>query len=211
VAAGIIAWFTVTLARATTGLRTSADDQIAESKALRKIAETQATIANAQHLAEHRPHLRVRHVSLGTPQVPLRTPNVDSEITGGFVVVNVGGTKAKIVDSRYLIHFARTRDGLPMHSPLDDSWTEIFAPNSPDLGIGESRAIPIIGNVWIGTDQARGNTFILLRNNEWTVYVMGQIQYQDDGGNDRFMGFCRRWAGEGTFEAVPDPDYEYED
>jgi hypothetical protein len=176
-----------------------------------KLVKKQADIAEAQHLAEHRPHLRVRHVFLGTPQVPLHSPNINSEISGGLVVVNVGGTKAKIVDSRYLIHFARTQNGLPMHSPLDDSWTEIFARNSSDLGIGESRSFGIVGNVSVEPIETARSTFISFGNNEWTVYVMGQIQYQDDGENDRFMGFCRRWSGNGTFEAVPDPDYEYED
>ena len=40
---------------------------------------------------------------------------------------------------------------------------------------------------------------------------MGQIHYRDEDGNDRFMGFCRQWSGEGTFRAVNEPDYEYED
>lgn len=174
------------------------------------IQTKQHALGRQQHLAEYRPRLRVRHVMLGTPQVPLRTPNVDSEVTGGLVVVNVGGTKATIIDSRYLIHFARTFDGLPMHSPLDDHWTELFVPDAPALEIGESRALPISGNVWIGPGVAPGTLLVLART-EWCVYVMGQIRYQDDGGNDRFMGFCRQWAGEATFRAVNDPDYEYED
>ena len=44
----------------------------------------------------------------------------------------------------------------------------------------------------------------------WKIYVMGHIQYQDEGGHDRFMGYE---PGDGTsgFRAVDDPDYEYED
>jgi hypothetical protein len=45
----------------------------------------------------------------------------------------------------------------------------------------------------------------------WKIYVMGQIQYQDEGGHDRFMGFCRLWGSDGRFHVVEDPDYEYED
>jgi hypothetical protein len=45
----------------------------------------------------------------------------------------------------------------------------------------------------------------------WKIYVMGQIRYQDEGGRDRFMGFCRVGDGKSGFVAVDDPDYEYED
>ena len=48
IAAVVIACFTFELAGATRGLKVSADEQITEAKALRKIAETQATISQAQ-------------------------------------------------------------------------------------------------------------------------------------------------------------------
>ncbi|MGA9601900.1 MAG: hypothetical protein WBS22_16905, partial [Methylocystis sp.] len=46
---------------------------------------------------------------------------------------------------------------------------------------------------------------------EWQVYVMGEIRYQDEGGADRFMGFCRLRGEDGRFRAVDDPDYEFQD
>jgi hypothetical protein len=46
---------------------------------------------------------------------------------------------------------------------------------------------------------------------KWVVYVMGQIKYHDEGGADRFMGFCRERRSDGKFRPVEDPDYEYQD
>jgi hypothetical protein len=194
IATAFIAWFTLTL-------RKSSDRLIDVSK-------QQTKLLNAQRLIEHRPHLRVRHVALGSRENPLtRLPGVGERVIGGVVVVNAGGTKAKIVDSRYLIHTQRSHDGMPMYSPMDQEWDTLLMPDTI-LDIGQSVAVGIKGIVTV--DRPPG-TFLTLGRNDWTVYVMGQIQFQDEGGNDRFMGFCRRWSGEGTFEPVPDQDYEYED
>ena len=62
------------------------------------------------------------------------------------------------------------------------------------------------------TDPITG-TIILHRFDieDWELYVMGMIRYRDEGGAERFMGFCRKWHRDGRFSAVDDPDYEWED
>jgi hypothetical protein len=230
VAAVVIARFTVVLAGATRGLKTSADEQIAEAKALREIAKTQATISGAQndvliqqkqiaqmqHLATHRPRLRVRHVYVDDSGILIGQPGFSfihgARITGGLVVVNVGGTKARIVDSFYRIYFSKT--GLPIKSPLDDRGHRLIgvAGEHKVMEIGESLSVGISDTIVMEPPPAPD--MVVLRKFEredWKVYVMGQIQYQDEGGHDRFMGFCRVGDQKSGFRPVDDPDYEYED
>jgi hypothetical protein len=173
------------------------------------ILEAQTEISKQQMLVEHRPILRVRHVALvdANGGQLSRLPGIGEKVRGGLAVVNMGGTKAKVIDSRYLIYFAQSRDGLPMISPMDEKFDTLLAPETP-FKIGESVAVSIVGVV---TAERPPGTFMALGAHEWTVFVMGQIQYRDEGGNDRFMGFCRKWQGEGTFRTVDEPDYEYSD
>lgn len=192
-----IGWFTFTLRQSSDKLATISGQQT-------KIANKQTDIAQAQLLAEHRPRLRVRHVSLVDNNHLL---GIGDTVRGGLVVVNAGGTKARIVEAKYCFYFSAHQDGLPMKSPLDDPCDTLIEPGRI-FEIGESCATSISGVV--NLDHAPG-TFIPIGRKEWTAYVMGQIRYQDEGGNDRFMGFCRQWIAEGTFSAVCDPDYEYED
>ena len=46
---------------------------------------------------------------------------------------------------------------------------------------------------------------------QWVLYIIGQIQYVDEVGNERFMGFCRLFSGAGGFQIVDNADYEYQD
>jgi len=135
-------------------------------------------------------------------------PGIGDEIVGSLVVVNRGNTRATVVDSRYLIFFSDAHEGLPMLSPMDESWGELIAAGTV-LETGESCTIGINGRVVL--DRQTSDTFIRITADTWAVYVMGQVQYRDEGGNERFMGFCRRWLGESTFEPTPNSDYEYED
>lgn len=226
VAAAVIAWFTVTLASATRGLKASADQQVAEAKALRKIAEAQEAISGAQtdvliaqkqiarqqFLAEHRPKLRVRHVSIVTADHighPTLFFKHGGEVKGGLAVVNVGGTKATVVESRYRIYVSRS--GLPASAPYDRSFHKLLL-DGQILDVGESCAIPIKDEIVMEPPSA--GTDVELRQFErggWQIYVMGQIRYQDEGGCDRFMGFCRLRGSDGRFRIVDDQDYEFED
>ncbi len=80
------------------------------------------------------------------------------------------------------------------------------------LKVGESVATPIEDTIIM--DGTRGEQEIFLRafdEENWVIFVMGQIRYQDEAGADRFMGFCRRRMKNGRFRPVKSPDYEYED
>jgi hypothetical protein len=73
IATGVVAWFTITLARATVKLQQAGEKQskILEHQtailgAQGDTAIKQKEIARLQYLVTHRPHLRVRHVSVVT-------------------------------------------------------------------------------------------------------------------------------------------------
>lgn len=196
IATVFIAWFTLTLRKS--------------SDRLANISEQQTNLLNAQRLIDHRPRLNVRHVSLASEESgPGDLLSLGEKFKGGLAVVNVGGTQATIINSFYTIFFSRT--GLPMASPLDIQINElIWLPKK--LGVGESVACQIEGVVAAKVSE---DSFIELKSRNaygWTIYVMGQIEYSDDAGNHRFMGFCRQWGGgPGTFQPVSDQDYEYQD
>lgn len=212
----LLAYGTFALAGLTVGLLALGAFQIFDSKRSIAAAEKAANAAAAQVAlgrdefnATFRPHLKVRHVSLGAPKLPFTSsPGIGDQVVGGLVIVNRGNTRATIVDSRYLIYFSQASEGLPMLSPMDDRWTELVVPETT-LDVGQSLGVGL--SDIIATDRQTHDTFIRIGPNDWAVYVMGQVQYLDESGNERFMGFCRRWLGEGTFEAVPNSDYEYED
>jgi hypothetical protein len=99
VAAVIIAWFTITVAGATERLRKAGEQQSEISAQQTAIlaaqvdtAVKQAEIAQLQHLATHRPHLRVRHVSVVTAD-HIGHPTIffshGRKIRGGLAVVDV--------------------------------------------------------------------------------------------------------------------------
>jgi hypothetical protein len=152
--------------------------------------------------------LRVRHVTIVTADHIVENPTFFSdlgcEIEGSLIVVNVGGTKATIIESRYRIYF--TKDWLPSYAPYDATFHNLLSVGQI-LDVGDSCATPI-------SDVIGPPPPVELRQSEtgdWKLYVMGQIRYQDEGGADRFMGFCRLRGSDGRFRAVDDPDYEYED
>jgi hypothetical protein len=168
----------------------------------------QHAVGRLQFLAAHRPRLRVRHVSIVTAERfghPTIFFSHGEEIKGGLIVVNIGGTKATIVESRYRIYFSR--EGLPITAPYDETFHNLLLPEQV-LDVGESCATPIADQIFMNPNRTTLRQF---ERDGWTLYVMGQIRYQDEGGCDRFMGFCREWADDGRFHPVKDPDYEYED
>jgi hypothetical protein len=173
------------------------------------IQKKQHAVGRLEFLATHRPKLRVRHVSVVTADHtghPTIFFNHGSGVKGGLAVVNVGGTKATIIESRYRIFFSKT--GLPVSAPYDESFHELLLPEQV-LDIGESCAIPIADTIVM--DPSKVDELRAFENGGWKIYVMGQIRYQDEGGHDRFMGFCRERGSGGRFRAVDDLDYEYED
>jgi hypothetical protein len=197
--------------KAATAAETHTEIVAAQTDVLTK----QHAVGRLQHLATHRPRLRVRHVAVADDSSFFGHPGMffdhGNYIRGGLVVVNVGGTKAKIIESFYRIYFSR--DGLPMKSPLDDERIrELLIVESTQLDIGESLAISLRQKIVMEPAPEEGTTILRrFKTENWKIYVMGQIRYQDEGGHDRFMGFCRIGDGETRFVAVDDPDYEYED
>jgi hypothetical protein len=126
VAAGIIAWFTITLAGATERLWKAGEKQsqiLSQQTAILgtqgDTAVKQKEIARLQYLATHRPHLRVRHVSVVTAH-HIGHPTIffshGAEIRGGLAVVNE--------ESRYRIFFSK--DGLPLAAPYDETFHNLL-------------------------------------------------------------------------------------
>jgi hypothetical protein len=232
----VLAWFTAVLAivsavqgiflyRADKTARISADAankaaSAAEAHTAVVAAQTdvlikQHAIGRLQHLALHRPRLRIRHVSVVDSATIIGHPGFffdhGQKITGGLVIVNVGGTKTKIIESFYKIYFSRTV--LPINSPLDkDEPKELLIAPNKVFDVGESLSVGIQDTIIMNPPTEEGTTILRrFKNENWKIYVMGQIRYQDEGDRDRFMGFCRVGDGETRFTAVDDPDYEYED
>jgi hypothetical protein len=133
-----------------------------------------------------------------------------AEIQGGLAVVNVGGSAATIVETRYRIFFSKS--GLPAAAPYDTDFRINLLLPDQILEAGESCATPIFDKIVM--ERPEPGIDVEMRKFErenWEIFVMGQIRYRDDGGAERFMGFCRRRTSDGRFVAVNDPDYEYED
>jgi hypothetical protein len=126
-----------------------------------------------------------------------------------LIVVNAGSTKAKNVESRYRIFCSK--DGLPAVAPYDEDFRSLLIRDQV-LDIGESCTIPLKDKIFL-TPPKHGADLVVRQfiNENWELYVMGQIRYADEGGHERFMGFCRQWTSDGKFTVVNDPDYEYED
>lgn len=179
------------------------------------IQRKQHTLGQLQFFATHRPRLHVRHVSLVDPLgrvIDEAGWDHGDDVKGGLVVVNAGGSDATVVHSRYRIFFSEK--GLPAGGmPEEETFQQILLPDQI-LGIGESCAIPLSGKAEMPGQTAATSETRFLRRYEiehWNVYVMGEIRYRDEGGAERFMGFCRKREADGRFRPVDDPDYEWED
>lgn len=169
-------------------------------------------INRLQFLVTHRPRLRIRHVNLFDVAGFFDNPSLYKdgvEIKGGLVVVNIGGTKAEIVESRYRIILSQT--GLPTEAPYDERFSVLLM-QGQTLNVGESCATRITEIFRLDPPRTDSEIFGAAFGEElWKFYVMGQIRYRDDGGVQRFMGFCRERGKDRRFRPVDDADYEYED
>jgi hypothetical protein len=182
------------------------------------IIEKQHAIGRMQYIADKRPRLRVRHVSIirptpiGSEKSPLFKQG--EKIRGSLVVVNIGGIEARIIESRYCFYWGK--ESLPMDPPLEEAFSPLFGGEVPPLIGGESRGIPVES---LQAMDEHANDF-LADQGKWHIYIIGMVRYADISFPpvERFMGFCRVYRrpasgpGEGRFYAVEnDPDYEYED
>ena len=80
------------------------------------IQRKQHAVGRLQYIADKRPRLAVRHVIMN-PDIRGRLGNSETVVTGRLVVVNVGGTAARIVESRCRVYVSM--DGLPMNLSFD--------------------------------------------------------------------------------------------
>jgi hypothetical protein len=168
-------------------------------------------LSRDEFISSQRPKLRVRNVvftgqsfneGFGRPRMP----------SGQFYVVNVGGTRAHIIDSLTMTSWCPTR--LPMRRPyegMDGNGAvpiQTLEPGEPGVGIFGSDFTLTRGQ-WqeMGRPIGAGN-----------LCVLGWVDYKDDRGFRRRTAFCREFRsveldapGEGRFVPVDDPDYEYEE
>ncbi len=177
------------------------------------IQRKQHAVGRLQFLAVHRPRLRVRHVTITDETHKIGLPTFffshGAPIKGSLVVVNVGGTKATLVESRYRIYFSKI--GLPAAAPYDESWHQLLLPEY-EMDVGDSCATAIADTILMEeVPQELGVPLRAFERENWRIYIMGQIRYRDEDGHERFMGFCREGGKDGRFRAVDDADYEYED
>ena len=177
-------------------LATAAENQVAILAAQTDIQNKEHAIGRLEFLARHRPRLRVRHVQLLID--PGMTYGSGAKVEGGLVVVNIGSTKAKIVDSRFLVLVATS---LPSQQEFDGA-PELLVRNHV-MEIAESCSVPIS----LVFDAEFGDQIAGVRS----IYVIGQIRYEDEAGAQRFMGFGRVRYPDGRFGYIDDPDYQYQD
>jgi hypothetical protein len=173
------------------------------------LAEKQHGLQREMYLAEHRPRIRIRSVAITqAPAMGVFPP--DRIIQGSLVIVNTGASDAVIRQADY--RFFYTRDGLPIAPPLEPGQVKplfgaIKLPHP--LPGHESCWIDIGSGSPIGHDVPSGRGGVL--------YIMGAVLFSDWNLKERWMGFCQEYisaktgGGEGRFEPVKDPNYEYED
>jgi hypothetical protein len=216
-----IAWFTWTLwqsqkemARLTRGIADIQEKQMLIQGAQTDIQKKQHAIGRLQFLATHRPRLQIRHVAVVHQGKTIGHPTFffshGTKVKGGLSVVNIGGSDATIVDTRYRIFFSNT--GLPAEAPYDTDFRGNLLLPDQILKVGESCATPIEDTAVMEPPDRNGTQDIRAFDREgWKIYIMGWIRYRDEGGAERFMGFCRERQSDGRFRSISDPDYEWED
>ena len=177
------------------------------------LADRQFGLQRLQYLAEHRPRIEVRSVGLDTSGQGGFIFVGGEPIKGHLVIRNVGGSDATIREAEY--RFFWTAEGLPMVPPLYDGKAKpLIATELPHLLPAHgSHQVPIetiaLPEEILGDFRSGGPS---------VLYLLGSIRYSGwDTDNDRWMGFCReykasdKFAGEGRFVTVDNPDYEYQD
>jgi len=214
---GVLWWSTEKLWASSMETSQLAERQFLLTARQADLAEKQHGLARLQHIATHRPRLKIRSVVINSENSDVPMIQSGCYIIGSLVVTNSGATEARILDSGY--RFFWSNAGLPMQPPLDGEETKaLLVPQDP-LAPYESRWIEIKSHTPFGEEADRLGWGVIT---EVTVYLMGFIRYADIEGAERFMGFCRAYQPprlpfhtstipQGRFVAVNNGDYEYED
>ena len=163
-------------------------------------------------IAANRPKLIVRDVIVWQPSTFESTFSGDFEgfkegekLTGHLVIVNIGGTPAKIEFIDKIAFWTKTR--LPLRRPYDGRAVERVDPPII-VPAGEGRQIVSISCARPMGPEAKDVT---TRQDGWRLYIMGWIRYRDDLGVQTHMKFCREWQyPDERFRAVSDDHYESE-
>jgi hypothetical protein len=117
--------------------------------------------------------------------------------TGSITIANIGGTRAKVTNSRCRVFW--THDNLPMPGRDNEQgggfWQGWSTPG-----------VPII--IDIRDDSAKETP----DGHEWRLYVMGWIDYLDELNVGRRSAFCFKYDPiSNRFRSVDDDDYHHED
>jgi hypothetical protein len=187
-----IAFFTFTLWWSTTKMMEATRDSV--------------ELVRKELIADKRPRLHVRHVSV---RIPLAVG--PKRIEGSFIIVNRGGTEAKIIEG--WVRFYWDAKGLLMQPPFADGQMQpLYHANERPILPGTSRFYRCEG---IDLLSIKHREEIEQRKRKF--YVMGYVKYADLNKDERFMGFCRVYEppgaglGDGRFIAVDDEVYEFQD
>jgi hypothetical protein len=176
-----------------------------------RILKRSIQLAREEFISTNRPKVRVRNIDLPIPRSPWKQGDPPPEgvwVTGHLYVVNVGNSRARIIDSGCWV--IERNGGLPMRRPYEGkSGTGVVKPCT--LAPGQEA----LGDIKGDTPLAMGARGILIGAANLYLWVMGWIAYVDDLDTPRRTYFCRVYKANtdtgGSYVAVANPDYEAED
>jgi hypothetical protein len=174
-----------------------------------KAIEEQGRIANAALIAQFRPKIVVRNMRLDPASWVYYERRADGKWKIELQIMNIGGTLA-VVQKVEAFFQEYDKNGSPRKDLAEwKFWTDPIS-----LKPGERRALEI------ALDGERFKTYMHTleataeladRQERWPV-CHGTITYTDGNGFNRETGFGRQWDVRAQhFEALGDPNYEYQD
>jgi hypothetical protein len=166
-----------------------------------KLTRASIELASEEFISSHRPRMILRDIYVVSGKN-------GHEII--YVLVNNGGTKGTIVESRI------TTEGVPPNQSIRN----LRSYGYNDLGqiifaSGEMKELTYEAPTDVDWHIIMTSVTRRDRTDEekaWTLYFVGSILYSDDAGNRRESVFRRRWdRHREAFVRVDDPDQDYVD
>jgi archaellum component FlaG (FlaF/FlaG flagellin family) len=203
-ATGVIAWFTISLARASRHQAALSTDQI--------------KLARQEFNAVHRPRIILREA--------YTAPDVSHLVTVMFNIENTGGSEATIVDSKFTIFYSTaigTKRQVVFGGELQPGEINRPIPTGLKIQAGSSHesSCSAVSTYWSGgwSDRAfakaAGEPRTIIPDEAYRaahVYFYGKISYNDSLGVVRNMAFYRVLDFHSyRFVAFGDPQLEYTD
>lgn len=195
VATGVLAFSTFQLGRITSR---SVDE------AARNTKIAQRTLILAQ-----RPRIKIRDIE---PDFTVNKEwyfHTGNHVTGDVWIGNAGGSTATV--TVWGIHVFWSRRGLPPAWPTTPPSPYPGSDNLPILNAGVHTTLKFQSADIMGEE---GHDISMGRE-DWRLFLLGRVTYNDDLGIARTTAFCRRFQKPegitGRFVRVDDPDLEYED